>query len=553
MTATTEALKMARDALADLIGACKQAKVDLTVGIRDGDPVHPVSAALTWPLATAINTIAAIDALPSTPSGEPADLLGEARYAIESLLKKIRKDAPGLSGKLMGYAEAVAVRIAEAQAAPTAQALLPADLLAYMLREFKAERARLDGFIALGNEVKRADRYDRWIAALSGAAPLLSNGPTPSETAGTASVAGLQLMSASDLLKAWQDAACVRFVSRSSGQRTTDTVSRDDLIQLINAARDTSAAPQAAHTAAAELARPMTERDQFDMAMWHARLGELADAYYEAGRTNPARQRARADLMLHALECATGWRTRSALAAHTAAAQAGPVPATGNLLLLLDDYIGTRKGGASSAEIERAEAALGLAIMAAEAAHTAAAGLADHVPAGTEAEAATDAKLGLVMLPPIRVDRATHAALQQAAKARGVILPAIVRERLAPYTISTAAHTAAPEPVATPRDEWPTDATGASGHLAGLAFGAAPAEEIGHCVGLLRDLIEAQAAAPQAQAVRALTDAEIDEAAQAIDCDQAFLAGFERGARWSESNCAAAWGLTLAAPSQQGE
>lgn len=78
--------------------------------------------------------------------------------------------------------------------------------------------------------------------------------------------------------------------------------------------------PQAVHTAAAELARPMTERDQFDMAMWHARLGELADAYYEAGRTNPARQRARADLMLHALECATGWRTRSALAAHTAAA-----------------------------------------------------------------------------------------------------------------------------------------------------------------------------------------------------------------------------------------
>jgi len=89
--------------------------------------------------------------------------------------------------------------------------------------------------------------------------------------------------------------------------------------------------PQAVHTAAAELARPMTERDQFDMAMWHARLGELADAYYEAGRTNPARQRARADLMLHALECATGWRTRSALAAHTAAARAVQAPAPSDM------------------------------------------------------------------------------------------------------------------------------------------------------------------------------------------------------------------------------
>ena len=58
--------------------------------------------------------------------------------------------------------------------------------------------------------------------------------------------------------------------------------------------------------------KPMTERDQFDMARWHARLGELADAYYEAGRTNPARQRARVSLMMHALDCATGWRARSA-------------------------------------------------------------------------------------------------------------------------------------------------------------------------------------------------------------------------------------------------
>ncbi len=79
MTTPTEALKIARDALADMIRAGKQAKVDLTTGIRDGEPVHPVSASLTFPLATAINAIAAIDALaqpqPSAPSVEPvADL-----------------------------------------------------------------------------------------------------------------------------------------------------------------------------------------------------------------------------------------------------------------------------------------------------------------------------------------------------------------------------------------------------------------------------------------------------------------------------------------------
>jgi hypothetical protein len=59
----------------------------------------------------------------------------------------------------------------------------------------------------------------------------------------------------------------------------------------------------------------MTERDQLDLARWHSKLGELADAYYETGRTHPARRKARADLMMHALDCATGWRARSFLAA----------------------------------------------------------------------------------------------------------------------------------------------------------------------------------------------------------------------------------------------
>jgi hypothetical protein len=65
---------------------------------------------------------------------------------------------------------------------------------------------------------------------------------------------------------------------------------------------------------------PMTERDHFDFARWQQRLGDLADAYYEAGSTAPARQRARAALMLHAVDCATGWRARSQ------AAQTTPAP-----------------------------------------------------------------------------------------------------------------------------------------------------------------------------------------------------------------------------------
>lgn len=43
---------------------------------------------------------------------------------------------------------------------------LPERLVRFTLRDLKAERARLDGFLALGNEVARAAEYDQWIAAL---------------------------------------------------------------------------------------------------------------------------------------------------------------------------------------------------------------------------------------------------------------------------------------------------------------------------------------------------------------------------------------------------
>lgn len=76
---------------------------------------------------------------------------------------------------------------------------------------------------------------------------------------------------------------------------------------------------------AQEPAEVMTERDHFEFARWHSRLGELADAYYAAGGTNPARWRARAELMQHALDAATGWRVRSAASVQQQAAQAEPV------------------------------------------------------------------------------------------------------------------------------------------------------------------------------------------------------------------------------------
>lgn len=67
-------------------------------------------------------------------------------------------------------------------------------------------------------------------------------------------------------------------------------------------------------------------------------------------------------------------------------------------------------------------------------------------PAAAALAAAVDDSLGLVTLPPIRVDRATHASLMEAAKSRGVILQALVRERLAPYATPSAAAAVAGEP-----------------------------------------------------------------------------------------------------------
>ena len=227
MTTTTEALKMARDALAGLISACKQAKVDLTVGIRDGDPVHPVSAALTWPLATAINTIAAIDALPaSVPSGEPAptraDLIaalqfyaagqhritvddaawdtvsGEPSHWLGNEAGDMVEDGTIAAQVLAGGLTAEDLADDGDDGAPTAQAPLPAALLVRDIANDLKVPA-LDVCSALQrlgyghHSVNMAITADmaRDLTRHLGTAPLMANGLTRDETAATASVAGL--------------------------------------------------------------------------------------------------------------------------------------------------------------------------------------------------------------------------------------------------------------------------------------------------------------------------------------------------------------------------
>lgn len=54
----------------------------------------------------------------------------------------------------------------------------------------------------------------------------------------------------------------------------------------------------------------------------------------------------------------------------------------------------------------------------------------DHIPAGPEIEASVDAKLGLVLLPPIRVDMETYAAIEKLSKANGMIVQATVRDMI---------------------------------------------------------------------------------------------------------------------------
>lgn len=45
------------EALQELADAARKAQEDLNTGIPEGEPVHPVSARLTWPISTALLAI----------------------------------------------------------------------------------------------------------------------------------------------------------------------------------------------------------------------------------------------------------------------------------------------------------------------------------------------------------------------------------------------------------------------------------------------------------------------------------------------------------------
>jgi hypothetical protein len=123
------------------------------------------------------------------------------------------------------------------------------------------------------------------------------------------------------LTQAYQALQAVTFADRTAmDDKGTAGVPYPTLLQC---ARAMSAADAA--LAAAPQAAPSTERDHFDLARWHRRLGELADAYYATGNTSPARERARAALLYHALDAATGWHARS-VAARLASPPEAAVP-----------------------------------------------------------------------------------------------------------------------------------------------------------------------------------------------------------------------------------
>jgi len=143
-----------------------------------------------------------------------------------------------------------------------------------------------------------------------------------------------------------------------------------------------------------------------------------------------------------------------------------------------------------------------------------------HVPAGPEAEAATDAKLGLVLLPPIRVDRATHAALQELARARGLIVQAIVRERLAPYAVPDATAQPAPAPAVPPEldvrrimiDIVPGDGSGHEVYAKTVADVEALLTTMGQRIEDLESAQPAPALVPLTEAqIKAMKDAAADQ------------------------------------------
>lgn len=73
-TDTREVLAAAKSALGQLIEAGKAVKAALDANIPDGDPVHPESRRLTWPISSGLLALDAVDAALATQPAQPSCL-----------------------------------------------------------------------------------------------------------------------------------------------------------------------------------------------------------------------------------------------------------------------------------------------------------------------------------------------------------------------------------------------------------------------------------------------------------------------------------------------
>jgi len=70
-TDTREVLAAAKSALGQLIEAGKAVKAALDATIHDGEPVHPESRRLTWPISSGLLALDAVDAALATQPAQP--------------------------------------------------------------------------------------------------------------------------------------------------------------------------------------------------------------------------------------------------------------------------------------------------------------------------------------------------------------------------------------------------------------------------------------------------------------------------------------------------
>lgn len=94
-TDTREVLAAAKSALGQLIEAGKAVKAALDANIPDGDPVHPESRRLTWPISSGLLALDAVDAALATQPAQPS-AQGEAvapAEATDAMVKAAAKAA----------------------------------------------------------------------------------------------------------------------------------------------------------------------------------------------------------------------------------------------------------------------------------------------------------------------------------------------------------------------------------------------------------------------------------------------------------------------------